>query len=134
MVVVERPGDTSAGIHHEGVPRAGPLGLSAHPDLPGVPLAIELARSQGQRQMFKLVFARQVMGRLFLAPPGVPADRLAALRKAFCETVADPEFKAEAARLRLEITPVSGEQVQNPVSGIRAQPAEIARRTGEALR
>ena len=109
------------------------LGLSKHADLPDVPLIMDLAKSDEQRQMFKLVFARQVMGRPFLAPPGLPADRLAALRKAFMETMADPEFLAEAARMKLEITPVDGAKVQALVEAIYRQPAEIARKTGAAL-
>ncbi len=109
------------------------LGLSKHPDLPDVPLIMDLAKSDEHRQMFKLVFARQVMGRPFLAPPGVPADRLAALRKAFMATMTDPEVLAEAARMKLEITPVDGAKVQSLVEDIYRQPREIARKTGAAL-
>lgn len=83
--------------------------------------------------MYKLVFARQVMGRPFLAPPGLPADRLAALRKAFMDTMADPEFLGEAARMKLEITPVDGARVQALVEEIYRQSPEIARKTGAAL-
>ena len=57
------------------------LSLSKHPDLPDVPLIIDFAKTEEQRQIFKLIFARQVMGRPYLAPPGVPADRAEALRK-----------------------------------------------------
>ena len=62
------------------------LSLQKHPDLPDVPLIVDLAKTDEQRQILKLIFARQVMGRPFLAPPGIPADRAAALRKAFMET------------------------------------------------
>ena len=58
------------------------LALSKHPDLPDVPLIMDLAKTEEQRQMLTLVFARQTMGRPFMAPPGVPQDRVAALRKA----------------------------------------------------
>ncbi len=109
------------------------LGLSKHPDLPDVPLIMDLAKSDEQRQMYKLVFARQVMGRPFLAPPGLPVERLAALRKAFMDTMQDPEFLAEAARMKLEITPVDGAKVQALVEEIYRQPPEIARKTGAAL-
>ncbi len=109
------------------------LGMAKHPDLPDVPMIMDLAKTEEQRQMFKLVFARQVMGRPFLAPPGLPVDRLATLRAAFMATLADPEAMAEAARMRLEITPVSGEKVQALVEDIYRQSPEIARKTGAAL-
>ena len=51
--------------------------LAKHPDLPDVPLIIDLAKTDEQRQMFRLIFARQVMGRPFMAPPGLPPDRAA---------------------------------------------------------
>ena len=109
------------------------LSLSKHPDLPHIPLIMDLATSDEQRQMFKLVFARQVMGRPVLAPPGVPADRVAVLRKAFMDTMKDPEFLAEANRTKIEITAVSGDSVQNLVDEIYRQPREIAEKTGAAL-
>ena len=69
---------------------------------------MDLAKTDEQRQMLTLVFARQALGRPFLAPPGVPADRVAALRKAFMDTMKDKEFLAEAEKAQLEITPISG--------------------------
>ena len=69
-----------------------------------------------------------------MAPPGVPADRLAALRKAFMDTMNDPEFKAEADKAQLEITPVSGEKVQQiVVEAYKVDPA-IAKKTEELLK
>ena len=85
------------------------LALEKHPDLPNVPLIIDLAKTDEQRQILKLIFARQVLGRPFLAPPGVPEDRVDALRKAFMDTMKDKEFLAEAEKAKLEITPVAGE-------------------------
>ena len=107
--------------------------MSKHPDLPDTPLIMDLAKTDEQRQMFKLVFARQVMGRPFLTPPGLPPERLAALRKAFMDTMKDPEFLAEAERMKLEITPVAGDKVQALVEEIYRQSPEIARKTGAAL-
>ena len=94
------------------------LSLRRHPDLPDVPMIMDLARNDEERQIFKLIFARQVMAWPFVAPPGVPADRLAALRKAFDDTMKDREFLAEAARLNLEITPVQGLRIQALVEEI----------------
>jgi tripartite-type tricarboxylate transporter receptor subunit TctC len=81
----------------------------------------------------RLLFARQVMGRPFMAPPGVPADRVAALRKAFMDTMRDKEFLAEAERGKLEITPVSGEDIQKLVEEVYATPEAVTRRAMELL-
>ena len=84
--------------------------------------------------MLTLVFARQTMGRPFMAPPGVPADRVAALRKAFMDTMKDKEFLAEAERGQLEITPVSGEALQELVSKAYAGDPAIAKKVAEILK
>jgi tripartite-type tricarboxylate transporter receptor subunit TctC len=65
------------------------------------------------------------MGRPFLAPPGIPADRAAALRRAFAATVADPAFLADAEKLKLEINPVSGEAVEAIIARMYAAPREV---------
>ena len=88
------------------------LSLRSHPDLAGVPMVMDLAKTDEQRQIFKLIFARQVMAWPFTAPPGAPAERVEALRKAFDDTMRDREFLAEAERLNLEITPVQGVRIQ----------------------
>jgi len=66
------------------------LGLSKHPDLPNVPLITDFAKTAEQKQVLKLIFARQVMGRPYLAPPGLPPDRATALQQAFDATMKDP--------------------------------------------
>ena len=66
-----------------------------HPDLPDTPLIMDFVKSDEDRQIFKVAFARQVMAWPFAAPPGVPPERIAALRKAFDETLHDKEFLAE---------------------------------------
>jgi tripartite-type tricarboxylate transporter receptor subunit TctC len=110
------------------------LSLSRHPDLPDVPLVMDLARDEEAKQAFRLVFSRQPMGRPFLAPPGIPAERAAALRQAFTATLKDKEFLAEAARLKLEINPVSGEDVQRIVAEVYRTPKAVAARVAEMLR
>ena len=87
------------------------MSLSTHPDLPDLPLIMDLAKTAEQRQIFKLIFARQVMGRPFLAPPGLPPDRVAALCATFDETMKDKAFLADAAAGKFEINPVSGKNV-----------------------
>ena len=110
------------------------LAMQKHPDLPDVPLIMDLAKTEEQRQMLTLVFARQTMGRPFMAPPGVPADRVAALRKAFMDTMKDKEFLAEADKGKLEITPVSGEAVQALVAKAYAADPAIAKKVAEMLK
>jgi tripartite-type tricarboxylate transporter receptor subunit TctC len=110
------------------------LSLAKHPDLPDVPLIMDLAKNDEQRQILKLVFARQVMGRPFLGPPGIPDDRLTALRKAFMDTMKDPEFLAEAEKGKLEITPVSGEDIQKLVTDVYATPKDVAAKVGAMLK
>ena len=110
------------------------LALSKHSELPNVPLIIDLAKTDEQRQILKLIFARQVMGRPFLAPPGVPADRAAALRKAFMDTMKDKNFLADAEKAGMEITPVPGDQLQMLVKEIYATPPEIVQKAAALLR
>jgi tripartite-type tricarboxylate transporter receptor subunit TctC len=104
------------------------MALSKHPDLPDVPLIMDLGKTDEQRQIFKMIFARQTMGRPYVAPPGVPADRLAALRQAFMDTMADKEFLSEAEQNKFEINPVSGEQLEALVKEIYQTPPEVAKK------
>jgi tripartite-type tricarboxylate transporter receptor subunit TctC len=104
------------------------MSLTKHPGLPDVPLIMDLAKTDEQRQIFKMIFARQTMGRPYLAPPGVPADRLAALRKAFMDTMADQEFLGEAEQNKFEINPVSGEQLEALVKEIYQTPPEVVKK------
>ena len=103
------------------------LSLSKHADLPDVPLIMDLAQTEEQKQIFRLIFARQVLGRPFLAPPGLPADRLAALRTAFMDTMKDADFLAEADKLKLEITAVPGETLQKIVQEAYATPKDVVK-------
>jgi tripartite-type tricarboxylate transporter receptor subunit TctC len=110
------------------------LSLEKHEDLPRVPLIMDLIKTPEQRGILQAVFARQVMGRPYLAPPGVPADRLALLRKAFMDTMKDGNFLAEAGKLKLEITPVSGERVQNVVAEVYRTPPDILKKAVDAMK
>lgn len=110
------------------------LALRKHPDLPDVPLIMDLARTEEERQIFRLIFVRCVLGRPFLAPPGIPEERAAALRAAFDATMADPEFLNEARRARLEITPIPGQQLQELVADVFATPQDIVSKTRAYLR
>jgi tripartite-type tricarboxylate transporter receptor subunit TctC len=110
------------------------LSLQKHPDLPDVPLVTDLAKTDEQRQILKLIFARQVMGRPFLAPPNLPKDRVDALQNAFQETMKDPEFLSEAAKAKLEINPVSAADITKLLTEVYQTPKEIAAKAAAALK
>ena len=110
------------------------LSLNKHGDLPHVPLIMDLAKTKEQKQILRLVFARQVMGRPFVAPPDLPADRVAALRNAFMATVKDKEFLAEAEKAKLEIQAVSGEDLQAVIKEAYETSPELAKQTADLLK
>jgi tripartite-type tricarboxylate transporter receptor subunit TctC len=109
------------------------MGLSKAPDLPGPPLIMDLAKTDEDRAIFKLVFGRQVMGWPYILPPGVPNERVAAFRKAFMDTMKDKEFLADAAKRKFDINPVTGEAIQKLVQDIYATPAAVVRKTVQLL-
>jgi tripartite-type tricarboxylate transporter receptor subunit TctC len=109
------------------------MSLSKHPDLPDVPLIMDLAKTPEQRQIFKLIFARQVMGRPFAAPPGVPVDRVATLRAAFGETIKDKAFLDDAAKGKFEINAVGGEELDALVKEVYRTPADVTKKAAAIL-
>jgi tripartite-type tricarboxylate transporter receptor subunit TctC len=76
----------------------------------------------------ELILMRQEAGRPFAAPPGTPADRVAALRQAFQETLRDPDFVAEAEKTKLEIDPISGQAIARLLQKAYAAPQRIVQR------
>ncbi|MCC6889315.1 MAG: hypothetical protein IT536_12340 [Hyphomicrobiales bacterium] len=109
------------------------LSYQKHPELPHIPLAGDLAKTPADKQMINMLAARQVMGRPFFSTPDLPAERAAALRKAFLDVLRDPEFLAEAEKLKLEITPVPGERVEAIVREIYATPRDLVTKVAEAM-
>lgn len=109
------------------------IALRKHPDFPDVPLAIDLAKSEDDKRVLQLVFSRQETAFPFAAPPGIPADRLAALRKGFNDTVRDPEFIAEAERQNIEVSLVTGEQVAKIIADAYASPPALIARARLAM-
>ena len=99
------------------------------PDLPDVPLITEYATTERQRQMINLMLSRQTMGRPFMAPPGVPDDRNAALRTAFDATMQDPEFLAETKARGQEVNPVSGAAIDRLLAELYATPKDVVEET-----
>jgi tripartite-type tricarboxylate transporter receptor subunit TctC len=107
--------------------------MQKDPQLPNVPLVFEFAKSEEQTQILKLLIATQVLARPFAAPPEVPSDRAQILRKAFDDTVSDPDFRAEADRLSIDVNPISGPSIQALVEEIYTTPREVLAKTVAAL-
>ncbi len=101
------------------------LGREKDPDYPDVPLILDLAATPADRQILELAFTQQVMAWPLVAPPGVPAERIKALRDAFEATMRDPDFLAEAARQKLIINPVSGEKISTLLDRVYAMPRDV---------
>lgn len=107
--------------------------LVADPGLKDVPVARDIARSDTERQALELFFARVKVGRPFVAPPGVPADRVAALRNAFDATVKDPEFIADAKKQRLIVEPISGREIAEVIAAAYRTPPDVVKKAAEAV-
>ena len=86
------------------------------------------------KQMFEIVFTDQVMGRPFVAPPGVPADRVAALRAGFDATMKDAAFLAEATAQKMEIDPVTGVEINALLERVYAAPPAVIARIRELVK
>ncbi len=93
--------------------------LRRHPELPDVPTTVELARTDEQRAILSAVSSASEIGKFLLTTPGVPADRVTALRRAFDAMVKDPEFIAEAEKLRIALLPLAGEDLQKIVASVQ---------------
>ena len=104
------------------------MGLRKHPDLAAVPLISDYAKTAEDRQVFEFLFAPQDMGRPFFAPPGVPSERVQALRDAFEKTLKDAQFLAEADRLGLEVQHGSGEAIDRLLARLYATPKSVIER------
>jgi len=101
---------------------------------PEVPLIMDLAKNDEQRNILRVHLAGQYLGRPFFAPPGIPDERRAALRAAFDATMKDPDFIAEALRGRLEVNPVSGAEIDRLLTEIYATPKDVIEKARAAIR
>jgi tripartite-type tricarboxylate transporter receptor subunit TctC len=101
------------------------MALHKNSELPDVPLIMDLARNDRERQILKLVLSRQEMGWPFTAPPDLPKDRAAALRAAFDATMKDPDYLAEAKQRRLDINPMSGAAIDALIAELYATPPDV---------
>jgi tripartite-type tricarboxylate transporter receptor subunit TctC len=109
------------------------VGPKREPDLKDVPLWSELTDDPEKRQVLEVLSGDVAVGRPILAPPGLPADRAKALRAAFDATVKDPKFIAEANKQKMEISPMSGEELQAVVEKIVSVQPKVAAMVKEAI-
>jgi tripartite-type tricarboxylate transporter receptor subunit TctC len=109
------------------------LGLQRTPDLPNVPLITELATTDEQRAILKLVFGPQEFAWPFLAPPDLPPDRGQMLRAAFAATLRDPEFLDDARRMALDVSPVSGHAVESLIEELYNTPEAVIAKTRRVI-
>jgi len=109
------------------------LALHGHEDLPNVPVIIDQTKDPKELAALRLIFARQTMARPYMAPPGLPEDRKQALRRAFDETMKDPEFLAEAKRTELEVRPVSGTQIDALLNELYSTPPDVVKLAIDAI-
>ena len=107
--------------------------LRKHPELPDVPLILDQAKTQEQKQALDLALARLEFGRPFFMPPNVPADRVNAIRRAFDAAMKDKELLAEAEKLKIEVDPLGGEQVAGLIEQIYKTPAATVERVRDAM-
>ncbi|MDB5594059.1 MAG: tripartite tricarboxylate transporter family receptor [Hyphomicrobiales bacterium] len=110
------------------------LSLRSHPDLSGVPTILDLAKDEEQRQALELIFSQTEISRVIFGPPGMPADRLQALRSAFDKMIKDKGFLDDAMRLHIEINnPMPGEEVQDLIARLQKSKPEIVKRAAGAI-
>jgi len=93
-------------------------GLNRHPDLPDVPTCVEIAKTEEERQILKAVVNATEIGKAILSSPGLPTPRVEALRKAFMDMTRDGEFVAELEKMRVELTPLPGDKLQELVQEV----------------
>jgi tripartite-type tricarboxylate transporter receptor subunit TctC len=102
--------------------------LDSHPEIRDVPLLIDMARNAEDKAALKLLFGAQIAGRPFGAPPGMPPERVQALRAAFDATMKDPEFLAFTDKSKLEVDPVGGHEIEAAVREVYQTPAQVVAR------
>ena len=107
--------------------------LQKNAELPDIPLFMDLAKTDSERDALRLMLARLEYGRPFFLPPDVPVARVEALRRAFDATMKDPAYLAEADKLKIDVEPLSGEAVAALVEQVSRTPADTVARVRAAL-
>src|SRR5712671_2287066 len=106
-------------------------GAAPNPALKDVPFVLELARTAEAKQAIEFLYAGQGIGRPFVAPPDMPAERLKMLRDAFNATMKDKDFVADATKQKLDVEPEDGEHLEALIKKVYATPKSVVDRVGE---
>jgi hypothetical protein len=109
------------------------IGLTRYKQLGDVPAALDFVKSDDDRRVLRLLVGWTIMGRPFLAPPGIPEERKQALRAAFDATMEDPAFRADAAKARLDIDPIGGAAIEDFLRDVYATPKPLVERAAAIL-
>jgi tripartite-type tricarboxylate transporter receptor subunit TctC len=109
-------------------------GSEPNPALKSVPSILDLAKTDEQRQSIRFLYAGQAIGRPFVAPPGLPPERLKMLRAAFDATMADTQFREEAKKLKLDVDPLSGAELEKVIRDIYATPKDIVDKVSDLIK
>jgi len=109
-------------------------GVAPNPELKDVPFVVDLAKNDEQKQAIEFLYAGQGIGRPFVAPPDLPADRLKMLRDAFNATMKDPDFIAEVKKQNLDLEPEDGEHLAALIKKIYATPKPIVEKVSELVK
>lgn len=110
------------------------MGMKRDAEFPDAPTAIEVQRNEADKQLFEIAFAEQVMGRPFVLPPGMPPDRVAALRAAFDATMQDPDFLADAKAQNAHVDPVGGEAINALLDRVYSAPPDVVARIRQLIK
>ncbi|MCC6886960.1 MAG: hypothetical protein IT536_00265 [Hyphomicrobiales bacterium] len=112
------------------------VGLDPQPELSerGVPTIWSFINGDTERRVTELVISQQVFQRSYIVPPGTPPAQVRLLRTAFDATMKDPQFLADAEKMKISITPLSGQQVQDLVTRIYATPRDLIERARNAIK
>lgn len=110
------------------------IGMKKDADLPDVPLLRDFAKTDEQRQILDFISRSVTVGRPIATTPGVPPERVAALRKAFDETLRDPAFLADAKKQRADIDLMTGQELAQLIDDIINAPADIRDKVREAIK
>jgi tripartite-type tricarboxylate transporter receptor subunit TctC len=103
-------------------------------ELGEVPSVLDVAKEPAQQAVLRLIIARQTLARPYVTPPGLPPERLDALRQAFDDTMKDPQFLADARRLDIDVRPTTGREADELIAQVYATPSEIVKAASEFMK
>ena len=106
----------------------------AQPQLGGIPHVDDFAKSDEDRQVLGLIFGTLALGRLYVSTPGVPKERVEALRTAFNATAKDAAFLEDAAKTQIDVSPMTGQEVEAFIARMTSSSSKVVERAKQAYR